>query len=79
MRFAGIDVAAERHYVAIVDEMGAVLQARGYRWFRQLASGIAADTLEIAKREGVGDSYVRRLVPLALLAPEIIEAICAGR
>jgi site-specific DNA recombinase len=53
--------------------------ARGFRWFKQLASGVATDTLEIAKREGVGDSYVRRLVPLALLAPEIVEAICAGR
>jgi transposase len=44
MRFAGIDVAAERHYVAIVDETGAVLQkptpvseeATGYRQLREL-------------------------------------------
>jgi len=44
MRFAGIDVGAERHYVAIVDESGAVLQkpapvseeATGYRQLREL-------------------------------------------
>lgn len=44
MRFVGIDVAAERHYVAIVDETGAVLQkptavleeAAGYQQLRQL-------------------------------------------
>jgi site-specific DNA recombinase len=52
---------------------------RGYRWFRELASGTAADASEIAKREGVDDSYVRRLLPLALLAPELVEAVCDGR
>ncbi len=44
MRFVGIDVAAERHYPAIVDETGAVLQkpyavseeAAGYRQLREL-------------------------------------------
>ncbi len=52
---------------------------RGYRWFRELAYGAAADASEIAKREGLDDSYVRRLLPLALLAPEIVEAVCDGR
>jgi len=53
--------------------------ARGYRWFSELASGTAADTLAIAKREGVPDNYVRRLIPLAFLAPPVVEAICSGR
>ena len=52
--------------------------ARGRRWFTELASNAVADTLEIAKREGLRDSYARRLIPLALLAPAIVEAICAG-
>jgi hypothetical protein len=39
----------------------------------------ACDTLEIAKPEGLPDSYVRRLIPLAFLAPSLVEAICAGR
>jgi site-specific DNA recombinase len=53
--------------------------ARGHRWFAELAAGTAGSTIEIAKREGVNDSYVRRLIPLAFLSPAIIEAICAGR
>jgi site-specific DNA recombinase len=52
--------------------------SRGHRWFAELASGRAASTIELAKREGLNDSYVRRLVRLAFLSPAIIEAICAG-
>jgi site-specific DNA recombinase len=35
--------------------------------------------MRCATREGVNDSYLRRLIPLAFLAPAIVEAICAGR
>ena len=52
--------------------------ARGYRWFSELASGRAASIREIAERERVYDSYVKRLIPLALLAPEIVQRICDG-
>jgi DNA invertase Pin-like site-specific DNA recombinase len=52
--------------------------ARGYSWFQALAAGASADTLAIARREGLPDSYVRRLLPLAFLAPSLVEAICAG-
>jgi hypothetical protein len=34
-------------------------------------------TMAAAFRES--DSYVRHMVPLALLAPSIVESICAGR
>jgi site-specific DNA recombinase len=53
--------------------------ARGYHWFAELAAGTAVSSRQIAAREGVSDSYVRHLVPLALLAPTIVESICAGR
>jgi site-specific DNA recombinase len=53
--------------------------AHGYQWFGELAAGTAVSTKQIAAREGVSDSYVRHLVPLALLAPAIVESICAGR
>ena len=53
--------------------------ARGYQWFGELAAGRAASAKQIAIREGVSESYVRHLVPLALLAPSIVESICAGR
>jgi site-specific DNA recombinase len=52
--------------------------ARGFQWFAELAAGTAVSTRQIATREGVSDSYVRHLVPLALLAPAIVESICAG-
>jgi site-specific DNA recombinase len=53
--------------------------ARGHQWFGELAAGTATSTSQIAIREGVSDSYVRHMVPLALLAPAIVESICAGR
>jgi hypothetical protein len=53
--------------------------ARGYHWFGELAAGTVSSTTQIAAREGVSDSYVRHMVPLALLAPSIVESICAGR
>jgi len=52
--------------------------ARGHRWFHELASGRTASIREIACREGLYDSYVKRLIPLALLAPDIVQSICAG-
>jgi len=52
--------------------------ARGHRWFADLASGRAASIREIARREGVYDSYVKRLIPLALLAPDTVQGICEG-
>jgi hypothetical protein len=36
------------------------------------------DVIEIAERERVGSRYVRRLLRLAFLAPEIVESIAAG-
>ena len=52
--------------------------ARGHRWFLELASGRTPSIREIAKREGLYDSYVKRLIPLALLAPDIVQGYCDG-
>ncbi|MGA7869466.1 MAG: hypothetical protein WCA22_01070, partial [Candidatus Binatus sp.] len=49
------------------------------QWFGELAAGTATLTSQIAIREGVSESYVRHMVPLALLAPAVVESICAGR
>ena len=53
--------------------------ARGYRWFDDLASGRAVSTKQIAAREGLSHSFVRHVVPLGLLAPSVVESICAGQ
>ncbi len=52
---------------------------RGCQWFGELAAGTAVSASQIAAREGVSDSYVRHLVPFALLAPAIVESTCGGR
>jgi site-specific DNA recombinase len=67
--------------VAVSGSDPALLRAlsRGYQWFGELASGRAASTRQIAAREGLSHSYVRHVVPLGLLAPKIMEAICAGQ
>jgi len=70
----GEEVAAPRTDPALLRAL-----ARGYQWFGELAAGTAVSTRQIAAREGVSDSYVRHLVPLALLAPSVVESICAGR
>ena len=53
--------------------------SRGYQWFGELSSGKVASTRQIAVREGLSHSYVRHVVPLGLLAPKVMEAICAGQ
>jgi len=49
--------------------------ARGHRWLALLESGEAKSMKEIARREGVDDSYVSRMVNLTTLAPDIVAAI----
>jgi hypothetical protein len=51
---------------------------RAWRWQRQLDGGIYASLAEIAAAEKLSPSYVSRIGRLALLAPDIVEAILAG-
>ena len=53
--------------------------ARGRAWFEELATGRARSLQELAKRDGISRRYIRRLVDLAFLSPELIEAILQGR
>ena len=53
--------------------------ARGCRWRRMLEEGRYASISEMAKAEGVERGYVGSLLRLTLLAPEMVEAILAGR
>ncbi|MXN66513.1 resolvase [Stappia sp. GBMRC 2046] len=52
--------------------------ARAHKWFDDLVTGRAASLAQIAKAEGVTDRYISHLLPLAFLAPDIVEAILAG-
>jgi hypothetical protein len=49
--------------------------AHGHRWLARLESGEANSLKGIARREGVDDSYVSRMVNLTTLAPDIVAAI----
>ena len=49
--------------------------ARGHRWLAMLESGEVKSLTEIAKREGVDNSYVSWMVNLTTLAPDIVAAI----
>jgi hypothetical protein len=52
---------------------------RAHRCFDALVSGQVKSVTELATLEGISDRYVSSLLPLALLAPKIVEAIAAGR
>jgi hypothetical protein len=45
----------------------------------ELAAGRARSLRELAERDGITRRYVRRLVDLAFLSPEPVEAILHGR
>lgn len=49
--------------------------ARGPRWLAMLESGEANSMKEIARRKGIDDSYVRRIVNLTTLASDIVVPV----
>ena len=53
--------------------------ARGRAWFDELATGRALSLQALAERDGITRRYIRRLVGLAFLSPELVEAILQGR
>ena len=53
--------------------------ARAFRWRRQLESGRHASINELAKADRIDRGYVSKVLRLTLLAPDIVEAILAGR
>lgn len=53
--------------------------ARARRWQEMLDNGEVGSVTELADRLDADRSYVARILRLGLLAPDIIEAILAGR
>jgi hypothetical protein len=53
-------------------------QARAWRWQRMNDEGVNTSVSEIGDAENISKSYVSRIRRLALLAPDIIEAILSG-
>jgi hypothetical protein len=53
--------------------------ARAFHWQELIDTGRYASITELAKVLDVDRSYVARILRLALLAPDIVEAILAGQ
>ena len=53
--------------------------ARAFRWQKLLENGTYACLEDIARAEKINASFVSRVIRLALLAPDIVEAILAGK
>jgi hypothetical protein len=53
--------------------------ARAWRWQRMLDEGVYTSVSDIGDTENISKSYVSRILRLALLAPDIVEAILAGK
>jgi hypothetical protein len=53
--------------------------ARAWRWQCMLDEGVYTSVSEIGDTENISKSYVSRILRLALLSPDIIEAILAGK
>src|SRR3954447_17528087 len=52
--------------------------ARAWRWQKLLNKGVYATVTEIAEAERISKSYVSRILRLALLAPDLVEANLGG-
>ena len=53
--------------------------AKARRWFVELSSGQTASFGSIAAREGCSERYVRSVLPLAFLPPDVIDEAIHGR
>ena len=53
--------------------------AKAHHWRTLLESGAFASAAELARTSKVNESYLCRVLRLTLLAPDIVEAILAGR
>ncbi len=62
-----------------VDDTLVKALARAFRRRRLLETGVHGTVDEIARAEGINDSYLSRILRLTLLAPDIVDAILDGR
>ena len=72
-------ILGDAHHDKTVDPILVSTIASAHAWFAQLVSGDAISINDIAQQHSVPASEISRLLPLAFLAPDIVEAIMAGR
>jgi site-specific DNA recombinase len=76
---ARVVLQSERHQQSNRDEKLIRVVARAHVWFEQLKSAERASVEDIAAAEKLDAGDVSRALPLAFLAPSIIEAILDGK
>ena len=76
---AKIVLANESNYPTAPDTALIGLLAKAQRWLDLVATGSAATLEELAKAEGADPTDISRILPLAFLAPNIVEAIVEGQ
>jgi hypothetical protein len=64
---------------ATIDNTMVKAIARAFRWQAMLENGTYGCLDEIGKAERIAPSFVSRVIRLALLAPDIVDAIMDGR
>ena len=55
------------------------LIAQAHEWFGEVAAGNAGSVRDVARRHGIDEGDVSRFLPLAFLAPDIVEATLSGK
>ncbi len=65
--------------VATIDNTMIKAIARAFRWQRLLENGTYSCHDDIARAEKIGPSYISKIIRLALLSPDIVEMILAGK
>ena len=72
-------ITDERQRPPVPDPHLIAAVAQGRYWFTQIRGGEVQSVRDLAENHGVNQGDVSRILPLGLLAPDIVEAILAGR
>ena len=76
---AKLVIRSSRTQGSTTDQKLVALVAQAHDWLRALATGEVESVQHLAAREGIDPSDIGRTLQLAFLAPDIVEAIVAGR
>jgi site-specific DNA recombinase len=76
---AKLIIASAQGRATVPDNRLIAVIADAHRWIEELASGAARSVRDLARRRGRDAGEVSRMLPLAFLAPDLIEAIVVGR
>ena len=64
---------------AAIDSVLVKAIAQAHVWVEELFSGQAGSLAQLARRHKVSEGYLKKLMPLAFLAPDIVTFILAGK